>query len=243
MTNYNAASKTYDNTRDSDDVIIEMMEKRNVFGKDKNILDYGCGTGNYLRKISRRYEGNFYGLEPSEGMREKARAKNPGLTIIEGNEKHIPYDDNFFDFIYMTDVIHHVPDRDALFLSLFQKTRSGGRLCVMTQSWAQIGARWYNRFFPSLEANQKTRYPDIPEIQRRAVVAGFHCLETGIKPQPDTRIVDAHFIKMVEEKNYSMFRDLGEDEFARGLKNLKEHAGMEIPSKNAGESLVWFQKL
>ena len=39
MVDYTKAAKTYDNTRNSDDLILEIMFQKSVFDKDKNILD------------------------------------------------------------------------------------------------------------------------------------------------------------------------------------------------------------
>jgi ubiquinone/menaquinone biosynthesis C-methylase UbiE len=60
---YTTASKTYDNTRDSDDEIEEIMSQNGVFQEKKKILDFGCGTGNYLLKISQKYKCICYGLD------------------------------------------------------------------------------------------------------------------------------------------------------------------------------------
>jgi ubiquinone/menaquinone biosynthesis C-methylase UbiE len=102
MIDYTNASKTYDNTRNSDEVNIDIMSKKGVFECGKNILDFGCGTGNYLQKISEKYQCKCYGLEPSVGMREKAHKKLPNLLIVEGNHDNILFENNFFDYIYMT---------------------------------------------------------------------------------------------------------------------------------------------
>jgi ubiquinone/menaquinone biosynthesis C-methylase UbiE len=217
MIDYTKASKTYDNTRNSDDMVIEIMCKKGTFGKNKNILDYGCGTGNYLHKISQKYECNCYGLEPSFGMRQEAIKKNPGLVILEGNHENIPFEDSFFDFIYMTDVIHHVPDINLLFKNINNKLRQNASVCILTESWEQIENRWYNQYFPSLANNEKKRYPDIDKIVQSALQNGFQLETIDLKQNPEKNIIDKRFIQMVEEKNYSMFRILEEREYEIGL--------------------------
>jgi ubiquinone/menaquinone biosynthesis C-methylase UbiE len=242
MINYTKASKTYDNTRNSDDLIIDLMNQKSVFEKNKNILDYGCGTGNYLSKISKKYECNCYGLEPSAGMREKAIVKNPALVIAEGNHENIPFEDEFFNFIYMTDVIHHVPDLKKLFENLKKKVKQNGLLCIVTQSWRQIENRWYNQYFPSLAFNEKNRYPDTEEIIKHASENGLTFQTIEIKKNPEENKVEETFIRTAEEKNYSMFRILEQNEYENGLKRLKGDIGKIIKTKEAGESLIWLKK-
>jgi len=239
---FTIASKTYDNTRDSDDEIIEMMFKNNVFGENSNILDFGCGTGNYLYKISGNYKCKCHGIEPSAGMREKACIKNPGLIIVEGNHETMPFEDNFFDFIYMTDVIHHVPDLDSLFKNLSKKAKDKGKICIKSQSWKQIEKRWFNRYFPSLEEIEKKRYPNIDAIIDAAKNYELILEKIEIMKYPEENKIDELFIRNVEEKNYSMFRLLDDPEFKDGLAKLKNDIDKIIIEREAGESLVWLNK-
>lgn len=59
-------------------------------------------------------------------MREKAIAKNPKIDFVKGDHEHIPFRDSFFDFAYMTDVIHHVPDLVVMFKELNRVLKKNG---------------------------------------------------------------------------------------------------------------------
>lgn len=166
MTDYTEAVVTYDNTRRSDDTIIELMARRGVFAHGARVLDFGCGTGNYLEKLSERYECELFGLEPSEGMRGKARAI----------------------------------------------------------------------------ANEKARYPDIDEIAQRASEAALSLELVEVKDKAGPHFVDGYFLRMAEEKNYSMFRMLAGDEYKAGLESMRTDKGRSFVSSGAGESLVWLMK-
>jgi ubiquinone/menaquinone biosynthesis C-methylase UbiE len=242
MIDYSKASVTYDNARNSDDIIIGIMSKKNIFVKNKNILDFGCGTGNYLHNISNNYDCTCYGVEPSVEMRQKAIDKNPNLVILEGNHENIPFDNNFFDLVYMTDVVHHVPDLNIMFKNFYHKINENGYICICTQSWEQIENRWYNQYFPSLANNEKKRYPDIDTIVNIAKDNGIIFESLDIKNNSEENVITDLFISLVREKNYSMFRILEKDEYDVGLKKLEEDNGKIVISKNAGESLIWFKK-
>ncbi len=257
MIDYDEASATYDNTRDVDGAVIDQMARRGALGAAKadvaaatgaslpdrpRVLDFGCGTGNYLRVIRARYDCELYGLEPSDEMRARSIAKNPGLRIEKGDHSFIPFEDALFDFIYMTDVIHHVPDLDLLFENLARILPSGGLACVVTESWAQIDARWYNAFFPSLVGIEKARYPDIVEIARRAKMAGLDTAGMDSLPQLVPGVIDANFLRLVGERNYSMFRLLAEAELETGLAAMGTELGGIFVTPEAGLTLVWLQK-
>jgi SAM-dependent methyltransferase len=239
---YSDAARTYDDTRTCDELVIGNMTWRFDFAAGKRVLDFGCGTGNYLERLSRRFDCELFGLEPSAEMRVRARAKNPSLPIAEGDHLRLPYDAGFFELVYMTDVIHHVPSLPELFASLARVLKPGGLVCVVTESWGQIASRWYNAYFPSLERNEKARYPDIGTIAERAAPRGLGLLAVDEIDHPGPHVVTEPFLAMVREKNYSMFRILDEEEFEAGYAALTVDLGRSFVSPGAGESLVWLEK-
>ena len=115
-------------------------------------------------------------------------------------------------------------------------------MCILTQSWKQIENRWYNKFFPSLATNEKNRYPDIDKIINISMENGLKLETIDVKENSEENIIGEHFIKMVEEKNYSMFRILDNKEYENGLKELKQNLNQKVITKGAGESILWLKK-
>jgi len=142
----------------------------------------------------------------------------------------------------MTDVIHHIPDLDQLFQTLYKKLKNYGKICILTESHEQIQTRWFNRYFKSLNKIEMNRYPDISQIIQSANLNELLLFETQTRNDGSRNTVDELFIKMVEEKNYSMFRLLDDMEYNEGLSKLKADKGKMIDSENHGETLLWFQK-
>ena len=242
MIDYNEASKTYDNTRNFSDVLIDHFASKLRLTKETVVLDFGCGTGNYLNRIQERFGCRCYGVEPSEGMRTAASKKNPTLDIRQGDHRQIPFADESFDFVFMTDVVHHIPDLSSMFLQLRRVMKSGAFLCVVTESHTQIEGRFYNRYFPSLVMNEKRRYPDVLNIIEIASNSGFEHDSSEIRQASPSAEITEDFVRNVEEKNFSMFRGLSEKEFLEGLKRLKSDVGKSLERKLAGETWIWLKK-
>lgn len=236
---YAVASRTYDNTRAPSDALIDRLAVRVPLGPGCHILDFGCGTANYLRRIADRFGCSCHGVEPSDGMRAVAFGKGADLDIRKGDHLALPFRSAMFDFCYMTDVIHHVPDLDAMFGHLAEVLKPGAPLVVVTDSHRQIEARFYNRYFPSLAAREKARYPEIDEIVRRAAAGGFDFVAEEMFASAPERTVTADFIRHVAEKNYSMFRQLPDAEFADGLRALSAELGRCFPNDAGDSPLVW----
>ncbi|MDR0272461.1 MAG: class I SAM-dependent methyltransferase, partial [Clostridiales bacterium] len=70
MIDYNFLSLDYDLTRDINvDTVKRILSKSNI-DENSNVLDFGCGTGNYICAIKKLTNANAFGAEPSDGMRE-----------------------------------------------------------------------------------------------------------------------------------------------------------------------------
>jgi len=167
---YNTLAKDYDLTRTANINIINLFAAEIPFD-GKKILDFGCGTGNFAYAIKRLTAAEIYGADPSEKMREKALEK--GLDVRRGDHLHLPFEDNFFDFIYMTDVIHHVPDLEKMFIEFYRVLKTGGLICIVTESHKQLETRFWVKYFPTTVEIEKQRYPDIFKIISAANPVGL----------------------------------------------------------------------
>ena len=86
--------------------------------KGKKVLDVGCGTGSLSYYIAQ--EGaNLIGIDLSENLIEycEEQSKNLGLSIeFRVMNAQIPdFEENSFDIILGSRIIHHLPDVDLFF--------------------------------------------------------------------------------------------------------------------------------
>lgn len=99
---------------------------------DERVADVGCGTGRLTRELAARVpRGSVVALDLSAAMVEEA-ARNladlkPRVHLARADAAALPFREAV-DVVFSTATFHWVPDHDALFASIFQALRRGGRL-------------------------------------------------------------------------------------------------------------------
>ena len=69
-----------------------------------DIVDVGCGTGRLLRKIRERWpHARLIGIDPAEGMVQKARHLMPDAAFMVSPAESIPLPDASADLVFSTD--------------------------------------------------------------------------------------------------------------------------------------------
>ncbi|MBN1315497.1 MAG: methyltransferase domain-containing protein [Anaerolineales bacterium] len=238
---YDAISKVYDNVRAGDvELIDRLLAELSI--DSPCILDIGCGTGNYAG-LFKRAGVQIYGVDPSGGMLEQARKKYPNVDFRQGTAGDLPFKDAFFDMVYLTDVIHHVPDIGRMFGEIHRVLAPGGKVCIVTQSHRQIEVRPIARFFPGTVQVDKERYPDIDEIVSAASSHCLACMRQDILFDDHWIEIGQDYLELVRKKGYSMLHLITEREYQSGLKDLENVLqNGPIKVKPAGETLVWLIK-
>lgn len=104
--------------------------------EDINILDVGCGSGFAVGEVARlaNYKGQFYGIDLSAKMIEKAKSNFSGrdnFHFIQANAESIPLEDNFFDIIICTNSFHHYLHPDEAVGEMHRLLRIGGRVYIL----------------------------------------------------------------------------------------------------------------
>ncbi|AHF16598.1 class I SAM-dependent methyltransferase [Niabella soli] len=106
----------------------------------KRILDIGCGAGNYPVKLLSKMITNpdITLADLSQPMLDKARERIQPLTTgmvqtVKGDFRTIPLEENSFDAIIATAVLHHLRDDvdwETAFARLYHLLRPGGSLWI-----------------------------------------------------------------------------------------------------------------
>jgi 2-polyprenyl-3-methyl-5-hydroxy-6-metoxy-1,4-benzoquinol methylase len=89
------------------DEYIKTLNKKQKSGR---FLDIGCATGYMINKIKQDSNWQVYGVELSEHPVKFARDVLGLDNVVHGDLFSVNYDDNFFDYVNISDVLEHVPN-------------------------------------------------------------------------------------------------------------------------------------
>jgi 2-polyprenyl-3-methyl-5-hydroxy-6-metoxy-1,4-benzoquinol methylase len=119
-------------------ILFLKMKKAYEFAKsrciDKNILDYGCGTGYgayLLSESAKTVCGVDIDRRAIECCTEKYKASNLSFLLISGRAP-LPFDKDYFDAIVSFQVIEHIHDVNGYLLELKRMLKSNGFLFITT---------------------------------------------------------------------------------------------------------------
>ena len=79
---------------------------------NSNILDYGCGIGSSLKKVIEFNPKKITGIDISDISIQKAKktikAIDSNVNLLVDNCEKTKFDDNTFDIVYGTGILHHL---------------------------------------------------------------------------------------------------------------------------------------
>ncbi len=93
------------------------------------VLDASCGTGRHTAYLAAAGRP-VVGVDASEAMLARARAKLPGVDVRRGELTALPFDDGTFDGAVCALALSHLPDIAPAIAELGRVLRPGGRLVV-----------------------------------------------------------------------------------------------------------------
>jgi ubiquinone/menaquinone biosynthesis C-methylase UbiE len=127
---YDEFAEVYEDRRDGndpggyhdllDDLEVEYVER---FGRGRDVLEVGCGTGLLLRQIA-GFARSARGVDLSPGMLAHARGR--GLDVLEGSATALPFPDASFDVACSFKVLAHVQQIDVALAEMARVIRPGG---------------------------------------------------------------------------------------------------------------------
>jgi demethylmenaquinone methyltransferase/2-methoxy-6-polyprenyl-1,4-benzoquinol methylase len=160
-----------------------------VVSPGDRVLDACCGTGDLALAAARR-GGTVTGLDFSERMLERARAKAPALEWVQGDLLALSFDRESFDAATVGFGVRNVADLDAGLRELRRVLRPGGRLAILEITrprgpLAPFYRLWFDVLVPALGKvlpggsaytylpASVRRFPGPDELVQRLEAAGF----------------------------------------------------------------------
>ena len=107
----------------------------------RDVLDVGCGEGEAADEIRKLTNANVRCVDVSAVA--VAASENRGFDAyqVDVNSEPLPFDDETFDLVYLTEVIEHLVRPDRALEEIRRVLRPGGHLIVSTPNLACLPNR------------------------------------------------------------------------------------------------------
>jgi demethylmenaquinone methyltransferase/2-methoxy-6-polyprenyl-1,4-benzoquinol methylase len=146
-------------------------------GPGDRVLDVATGTGDLAVELSRRVApgGEVVGMDFSEAMLERARAKAPALRFEAGDAQALTYADNAFDAATVGFGARNFGDLRQGIAEMTRVVRPGGRVVVLEITTptrpplSTFFSLWFDRIVPAIGkvAGDPDAYSYLPASVKR----------------------------------------------------------------------------
>ncbi|WP_156213830.1 class I SAM-dependent methyltransferase [Lentzea aerocolonigenes] len=184
----------------------------------RSVLDLGAGTGLFVRAFAEWFPSvSVVAVEPSADMRAAS-----GLPMLAGDACSVPLPDASVDVVWMSTVVHHVPDLAAAGVELRRVLRPGGLVVLRSLFRERPDGIGLFRFFPEA-VRALASFPSVAEV---AAGLGFGVERLEAVPQVTASSL-AEKASSVRWEADTLLRSLSSEEFSAGLARLREAAAVE----------------
>jgi ubiquinone/menaquinone biosynthesis C-methylase UbiE len=208
------------------------------FRESHRLLDVGCGTGRFAVLAAERLGARVWGIDPSPGMLEQARAR-PGAGAVgwrQAGAERLPFKTGWFDGVHTHLVLHLVDDRAAALREFARVLAPGGTLVVVTFELDHFDRFFLNPYFPSIPVIDHARFPDPQRLLAELGDTGFADPRRRRIEVPVTSAA-ADVVERVRGRYISTLRIIGDEEYQAGLDRLE--ADVENGLREFRYTLEW----
>lgn len=97
---------------------IDIISNTVALRGNASVLEVGCGNGYFTVYLSQRW--NTTGMDYSSKM----LSLNPHDKLVKGNVEQMPFEDNSFDMVVSTNLLHHLADSGQAISEMKRVSRS-----------------------------------------------------------------------------------------------------------------------
>lgn len=168
--------KKYQRTISTDPQMKKIIKKLSL-GKTDNILDIGCGVGDYTKELF-NISGNVTGLDLNV---DSAKQKYPNIPFSSHDcNNKIPYPDESVDAIVSINLIEHLANYDVFLSECHRVLKKEGKIAITT---ANLDFILHNYFFDKTHVHEWTlsqfkiimsKYFNISIIEKSSSMFNYH---------------------------------------------------------------------
>jgi SAM-dependent methyltransferase len=172
----------------------EMLRRKrklieNILPGPKRILDYGCGSGGFL-KYMQDTENEVYGFEPGEFPRKMAQSK--GLQVMAEHDELKKL--GKFNVITLWHVLEHLPDFKTKLREFNEMLLPEGVLILAVPLWESFDASFYGKHWAGYDLPRHLFHFSLHNLEVACKDADFSLMQTNALP------FDAYYISLLSEK-------------------------------------------
>jgi ubiquinone/menaquinone biosynthesis C-methylase UbiE len=236
---YNQTAGSYAAHRRVHPGVFRELRERGRVQSRSNVLEVGCGTGNYVSALVGYAGCPAWGLDPSAEMLAHACARPERVGWLLGRAEQLSFAAEAFDLVFSVDVIHHISDKAAFYREAARILQNGGYACTVTDSEEIIRQREVlSGYFPESVEVELARYPRLADLAGWMAEAGLVSLGTALVEEP-FEIADA---QPYRDKAFSSLHLISQEAWKAGLERL-EQALARGPIRGASRyACLWGRK-
>ncbi len=136
---FNKIAKHYDTFNIFASFGIEKSWRRRIktlFIPKGNILDLGCGSGQFSKTIIND-NCSVFGIDPAIKMLKIGKQRKYNLKFINGYGENLPFKDNSFDFIISAFVFRNLKNINRTLSEIKRVLKEGEKLIILEFFWPE----------------------------------------------------------------------------------------------------------
>jgi SAM-dependent methyltransferase len=207
------------------------------------VLDLGAGSGLWSASIARWTGRPVVALEPSAGMRARARrtGRDPRVHQVGGVGGALPLRTGSVAAAWLSTVIHHVGDVARCAGELRRAMAAGAPVLIRSGFRGRLDGIGLFRFFPAAR-RAVDRFPTVESVTAAFEGAGFAPEGLARVEEPATLDLRGWRDQLPAQRRAdTVLVGLTDAEFAAGMHRLNEAIADDESPAPVGLDLLWFR--
>ena len=168
-----------------------LEESTSKTSKEKNLLDVGCGTGDFL-EIAQQNNWHVSGIEPNEKARNIANKKTN--NVVFKTDQLLKFESNSFDVITLWHVLEHLPNLEEQMATFKTLLKPNGTLIIAVPNYKSFDAIHYKQFWAAYDVPRHLWHFNKASISKLVSKQSFKVQK--VKPM----WFDSFYVSMLSEK-------------------------------------------
>lgn len=181
------------------------------------LLDLGCGTGSWSRAFRTWWPTiDVLAVEPSAAMRQRAIVP----AVLAGDAADIPAGNASIDAVWLSTVVHHIPDLPAAAREIRRVLKPGAPVLIRSAFPGRHEGITLCHFWPEAKTALDDNYPTVVTIEAAFAGAGF--ATAGLDPVAQVSAPSLQEAATgLRREAHTLLQLISDDAYARGAERLR----------------------